>query len=374
MSKSNAGSPDSDVLKLFTTDNCPFAHRFWIAALEKEDDPKNPKNFEHNEVNYFNYDLPTTRDFLAVHNTVPAGVWKGKPQRESMPMVAWADETFKTGNKLRASEEPTKAAIAKFTSGEFDTVGALFKIIMGQPTDENKAKLFAAYQELGRTVKASGGPYILGKDFTAADIAVYPFVERAKLYLPHFSKVDFPSGAEYADFLAWVSAVEARPSISITRADRLPRSMETHPFAEQKRDAYLIECAEYMPYGVKENFRKQLRFAPPGKKTKDLAKAQEQKKQEDDAIARVDSGKGSAADLLYAHVSRLYAGADKYIRCWPTMPCGRRPSRAPSDAPPCTRARPTSASSCSTARRRWRTSDSTPCVSRRSATTRQWRS
>jgi len=24
-------------------DNCPFAQRFWIAALEKEDDPKNPK-------------------------------------------------------------------------------------------------------------------------------------------------------------------------------------------------------------------------------------------------------------------------------------------------------------------------------------------
>jgi len=75
-------------------------------------------SFEWHEVNYFNYDLPTAREFLAVHNTVPAGVYKGKPQRESMPMVAWADETFKSGNNLRANDDKVKAVISKFTEGD----------------------------------------------------------------------------------------------------------------------------------------------------------------------------------------------------------------------------------------------------------------
>ncbi len=76
-------------------------------------------------MNFFNYDLPLTREFLAVHNTVPSGIWKGQPQRESMPMVRWIDETFKGGNNgsLYPNEDKVKAAIEKYTSGQFDVSG-----------------------------------------------------------------------------------------------------------------------------------------------------------------------------------------------------------------------------------------------------------
>ena len=42
-------------------------------------------------------------------------------------------------------------------------------------------------------------------------------------------------------FHAWVAAFEARPSVRISSADRLPRSVAVQPFAATKRDDYIIE-------------------------------------------------------------------------------------------------------------------------------------
>lgn len=99
--------------------------------------------------------------------------------------------------------------------------------------------------------------------------------------LPHFCKIQIPHNDQLKAFHAWYAACRARPSVAISSADRLPRSIETNPFAATKREDYLIETAEMIIAGVKEIVRKQLRHAPPGKKTADIPAAIEEKKKQE---------------------------------------------------------------------------------------------
>ena len=59
---------DSWSLFLRRADFCPYAQRAWIALLEKETDPKQPKNFNYTEVNckHTRYSLEST----APHSTL----------------------------------------------------------------------------------------------------------------------------------------------------------------------------------------------------------------------------------------------------------------------------------------------------------------
>jgi glutathione S-transferase/ketosteroid isomerase-like protein len=241
-------------------------------------------------------------------------VYEGKPVRESMPMVYWADTTFAGRNPLVLAgddgEAKTQAAVAKFSSGEFNVWGAVYEALTA-PTDEAreapKEKLFRACRELAKDVKSSGGPFLLGSQFTAADIAVYPMVERALILLPYYHKINIPQGDEYEAFYAWVKAVAARPSVAITSADRTQRSIETQPFAAVSRNEFLIEMMEGIVNGVKEQVRRQLRFAPAGVRTANIAAAIETKKKEQEAREHIIAGEGTASELLAAYFETYYA-------------------------------------------------------------------
>lgn len=202
-------------------------------------------------------------------------------------MCFWADQQFPQ-NPLAppgdAGIEAVKSLVTKFTSGEFDVLSPMYQILQAT-TDEARAavaqKLFASYAELGREATKTGGPFLMGSRFSIADIALYPFVERAVVLLPHFCKVSIPQSEELKPFHAWYAACRARPSVAISSGDRLPRSIETQPFAATKREDYLIETGEMIVAGVKEIVRKQLRHAPPGKKTADIPAAIEEKKKQE---------------------------------------------------------------------------------------------
>lgn len=52
-------------------------------------------------------------------------------------------------------------------------------------------------------------------------------------------------------FHEWVAACESRPSVRISSADRLPRSMAVQPFASTKRNDYLIEASVTQTAGAR---------------------------------------------------------------------------------------------------------------------------
>jgi glutathione S-transferase len=249
------------------------------------------------QVNYYGRELPLTKEFLKLHNSVPAGYdAQGNPLRESMPIVYWVDEHWPAKNPLQPSSAEgvarMKELITKFTSGEFDVTSSSFRVLTERDSAKAEAQweaLQRAYAELGRTVSASGGPYLLGEQFTVADLAVYPFVEKATILLSHFKSFATPLSDELAPFHKWVAAVESRPSVRITIADRLPRSVAVQPFGALRRAEYIVESCEGMAHGVKDIFRKQLLHAPPGVASSNLVEAIRQRDADNKAKAAAEA-------------------------------------------------------------------------------------
>lgn len=283
----SANAPPQGVIKLFATDTCPFAQRAWIALLEKEANPSDPKLFSYVETNYYNSDLADTKELFAISPTVPAAVVDGQKLPEgSLGITYWVDEHFAQNPLQPADEEgkaKMKAIIDKFTSGQFDvTGGSLFpalNMLDEEAARKAQTKLLDAWKEFSKEVK---GPYLLGSQFTIADIALISFAERASILLPHYKSVAFPpAGEEFDGLRNWIAACMARPSVKITASDRLPRSLAVQPFAKTKRAEYVAEAFESMVWGVKPQVKKQLKIAPPGVATADIPAALKMKEQEE---------------------------------------------------------------------------------------------
>ena len=61
-------------------------------------------------------------------------------------------------------------------------------------------------------LQTNGGPYLMGEDFTLADVHLLPFFSRLVVSLRHFKDYAVPPG-RFSRLLAWYLACMARPSV-----------------------------------------------------------------------------------------------------------------------------------------------------------------
>jgi len=193
-----------------------------------------------------------------------------------------------------------KDFITRYTdkSHPTDIVAAMYGLY-SLPADqcgEAKAKLLKAYKSLNDEIKANGGPYVLGEQFTLADVAIIPFVERATILLAHFRDFTIPTTAEFETFHAWRKSYLQRPSVQISEADRLPRSIAVQPFGKTKRAEYLIEMYSAYANGVGLEVREQLANAPPGVSTVNLEVAKARKAEKAAEAAKVAAAAAAGGD------------------------------------------------------------------------------
>ena len=112
----------------------------------------------------------------------------------------WVDETLAPNvNPLQPASAEGKAAmkalIEKYTSGQFDLVAPMYKILVEENAEKQQelfSSLLAAYEEMARDLAKSGGPYVMGKQFTLADVALISFVQRAFVLLGHYQGFKVP--------------------------------------------------------------------------------------------------------------------------------------------------------------------------------------
>jgi len=111
----------------------------------------------------------------------------------------WVDETLAPNvNPLQPASAEGKAAmkalVEKYTSGPCD-VQSVYKYLQEESPskrEENKAHLLAAYAEMARDIAKSGGPFLMGQQFTLADVALISFVQRAFVLLGHYQEFKVP--------------------------------------------------------------------------------------------------------------------------------------------------------------------------------------
>lgn len=218
-------SPDEQIgATLYTAWFCPFAQRAAIACAQKEVNPKvveiqlylpdgkrNPEKpacfMQCNPLGL----VPAFSDSL-----IQSYVEKGLPGvYESLVVVEYVDEKFKTGKKI-IPEDPYLAAQARiWTAWVGEKFAPHTNRILRSRSSEIQRQSFESLLSSIRCLNSfllklsPGGGTFLGSNDTLClfDIALIPFAWRSVILLQKFRNLTIPTGSEYERFHSWYRAV-----------------------------------------------------------------------------------------------------------------------------------------------------------------------
>lgn len=181
---------------------CPYSERVWLAAeiLNVELDTIRIDNTGGGAKPSY-WDLPTT----------PQMMWpgSGQVQGESMDLVAALDTIYGDGTLHVMGGEDVQAKFFDiFPSNARPSSRAAF-LFQGNGGPLSKATFEGTLEKTNELLKEAGGPFFLGNNITAADIAWAPFLERYRYQLPCLHPGLDPNDAKtYPQLHAWYEAME----------------------------------------------------------------------------------------------------------------------------------------------------------------------
>jgi len=119
---------------------------------------------------------------------------------------------------------PTKAsdrAALRLLNDHVDTKlnPAVYTLLMNKDDSKHSQlveELEQALDVLQQSLTSRGGPYLMGKEFTLADIHVLPFFLRMTVSLRHFKNYEMPA-SKFQKMLEWYELCNERPAVQATR-------------------------------------------------------------------------------------------------------------------------------------------------------------
>jgi glutathione S-transferase len=229
--------PDSSPIRLLSAWYCPFAQRAWIALEEAgvEYELVEAMTISEDQVNY-----DKSKELLAANpnGMVPVVMRFDKSGKrvgcvyESGICVEYVDEAlrpeFGKGGRLFPDDGEMRAHCRIW----IDFVGKklvpqFYKMLVKtDPAEREEAKvaLRAAMAKFAESMApAEEGPFFLGKEFSAVDIAFVPWAYRM-FVLQHYRQFDWHSGdapePAMERFDAWMAAALSRASVKATLAHK----------------------------------------------------------------------------------------------------------------------------------------------------------
>ncbi|WCJ34603.1 Glutathione S-transferase family protein [Euphorbia peplus] len=196
-------------IRLYTSYTCPFAQRVWITRNYKglQDTIKLvPLNLQ-NRPSWYGEKVYSV-------NKVPALEHDGKIIGESLDLIKYVDSNFE-GPSL----SPTDPARKEFAEELFAYLDKFFGTIYGSFKAADAAKEAGpALDHLENALKKfDDGPFLLGGQFSLADIAYIPFVERAQIYFSEVYNYDITSGR--SKLAAWIEEINKIGAYKQTKTD-----------------------------------------------------------------------------------------------------------------------------------------------------------
>lgn len=216
-------------IEFFTLDMCPYAQRTWIVLEEKG------LSYERRPVNL---QEPEERQWY-VANVNPLG--KVPSIRDvSDDLVVYESEIVNEYLEQKYSERgeglmPTSAASSarvrlwnQHLNGKL--VPALFTYLMNKDEDTDDAKRDALEDALQYYEDHLEGPFLVGEQFTLADVSALPFFERLTVVLKRFKGYEIPEAMSRLN--SWLELVMARPSFLVTKRPEDKLAELYHTFIE----------------------------------------------------------------------------------------------------------------------------------------------
>jgi len=240
-------------LLFYSSDYCPFAHRAWI-ALEHTGTP-----YTCSETNVWGLRLPVTRAFRerSRSRTLPTLWHEGMAHGldDSLPILNYLDRL--SGGKLTPSDPEEAYHVYRVIANDITAfIGCFYGYLGG--------KVSLAPSEVGRLAKLQASTAALEaavgrglatpeQEITMADIALFPFLERAV----GVELLDTYRGLSVAEFwlacpklLQWYDRMLAVPAVAATLGThRTAASLATQPYAgkpgQTRRDYLTHFYAKY---------------------------------------------------------------------------------------------------------------------------------
>ncbi|KAG7964635.1 hypothetical protein I3843_09G180600 [Carya illinoinensis] len=179
--------------RLYSCYTCPFAQRVWIT-----------RNFKglQDEIKLKVYP----------ENKVPALEHNGKVIGESLDLIKYVDSNF--GGPSLLPEDPAKREFAEELITYTDTFN---KTVYTSFKGDTVKEAGPAFDHLENALhKFDDGPFFLGQ-FSLADIAFVPFVERFQIFLSEVFKYDITAGRP--KLAKWIEEINKIDAYKQTKTD-----------------------------------------------------------------------------------------------------------------------------------------------------------
>ncbi|OMO72656.1 hypothetical protein CCACVL1_17673, partial [Corchorus capsularis] len=134
-------------------------------------------------------------------NKVPALEHNGKIIGESLDLIKYVDSNFE-GPSLLPDDPEKKKFFEELLSFVDKFVGTVFTSFKG--SDHPKAAVDPVFDHLENALHKFDGPFFLG-EFSLADIAYIPFIERFQIFLSEVFQYDITAGRP--KLAAWIEEV-----------------------------------------------------------------------------------------------------------------------------------------------------------------------
>eukprot|EP01098_Paradermamoeba_levis_P011708 TRINITY_DN5038_c0_g1_i1.p1 TRINITY_DN5038_c0_g1~~TRINITY_DN5038_c0_g1_i1.p1 ORF type:complete len:268 (+),score=103.97 TRINITY_DN5038_c0_g1_i1:107-805(+) len=206
--------------KLYLHPVCPFAHRAYWAAHEKQVD------FETIEIPLGDKKPEWYTKEVNPRGTVPTLRVGDHTVFESNIIAEFFEDAYPNqGTQLLPSDPFQRASIRLFVDVFSGLVGPLYGLLKNQDRSKDeefqqaiRAKLKVVVENL--VAQSAEGPFFLGEKFSLAEILTFPFIERFSATLKFYRQFDLLQAAAELDpkgrFQKWVEASRNREAFQKT--------------------------------------------------------------------------------------------------------------------------------------------------------------
>lgn len=213
---------------------CPFVQRAWI-ALEEKGVPYQWQEINPYEDGQFGkatkLALPLEEkkrrypDFVAASPSglVPAIVHEGSPLSGSMVCLEFVEEQWPDRAPLLPAAPAERAKVRQWsTFASEKIVPQYYKLLMAQDEAAREAARTAVLGGLATwsdAMHTQEGPFFLGEQFSYADVALFPWMERLLTVGAAYRNFVLPEEPRFDRLRSWHEACQRRPSVRATLAD-----------------------------------------------------------------------------------------------------------------------------------------------------------
>lgn len=124
----------------------------------------------------------------------------------------------------------------------------LFLSLLSSPSPTQRIELSTKLLSLLKVINSDlqmfhhDGPYLCGKQYTLADICIFPIIERIVVVLSTYRNFWIPPSLTY--LISWYETMCNRTAVRVATADRSHDSLSTYCYEKIGRNEYLLEVYE----------------------------------------------------------------------------------------------------------------------------------